>query len=214
MADWGRSDIASTRGSSSHTITPLYILTHYATTMTQPVTFTIRPATAADIPSITAIYGYHVLNGVATFETEPPSEDEMAKRQSELLALNMPYFVAESSSRVVGYAYAGKHKERVAYDNTVDDSIFLSHEFTGLGIGQALLDRLVAECVARGWRQMVSVIADPEGTGAGSAAIHRKRGFRTVGVLDKVGWKLGRWIDVGYYQCPLGVGAQEPPPRR
>lgn len=173
----------------------------------------IRPATAQDIPEILEIYTHHVLNGVATFEYEPPSEAEMASRQAKVLSAGMPYIIAVQEDKILGYAYAGKHHDRIGYAHSVDDSIWLSPGATGRGVGKALLHELIEQCTKGGWRQMISVIADPEGAGAASVSIHKKAGFRLVGVFDEVGWKKERWIDVAHLQRQLGSGSDEPPSR-
>ncbi|RSH80453.1 uncharacterized protein EHS24_009033 [Apiotrichum porosum] len=179
--------------------------------------FTIRAAAVEDLAAITAIYGHHVLAGVATFELEPPSVAEMTERYDKTRSFNMPYLVAvgrsvpDAPEEVAGYAYAGKYHQRIAYENTVEDSIFLSPKFTGRGLGPLLLTALIDECTSLGYRQMMSLIAEPAGAGAASAHIHKKMGFRTVGTLDKVGWKMNRWLDVGLFQRPLGPGSITPP---
>jgi len=105
--------------------------------------------------------------------------------------------------------YAGPYRTRVAYRNTVEDSVYLDPQFHRQGIGRALLDRLVAESEARGYRQMVAVIGDSGQ--ASSIALHRAAGFRMVGTLAAVGHKFGRWINTVLMQRPLGAGATTKP---
>ena len=109
--------------------------------MTQP---TIRPAIAADIPAITAIYRPAVLAGTASFEVEPPGEEEMLRRFRSLTEAGYPYFVAELDGRVAGYAYAGPYRSRPGYRFTVENSIYIAPDAQGKGIGRLLLDRLVS----------------------------------------------------------------------
>ncbi len=165
----------------------------------------IRPAVAADIPAITAIYGHAVQYGTATFEIDPPDAVEMAARFRGLVDGGFPYLAAEVEGVVRGYAYAGLYRTRVAYRHTVEDSVYLARDFHGRGIGRALLTKLVAEASDRGFRQMIAVIGDS--AQAASIALHRSAGFRMVGTFEAVGFKFGRWLDTVLMQRPLGAGA-------
>jgi L-amino acid N-acyltransferase YncA len=170
----------------------------------------IRPAIGADVPAITAIYGHAVTHGTATFEIDPPNEAEMGERFDALVAGGFPYLVGcTEDGRTVGYAYAGPYRTRFAYRHTLEDSIYLDPAFHRRGVGRALLDRLVAESEARGFRQMVAVIGD-SGQLA-SIALHRAAGFRMIGTFAAVGFKFGRWLDTVMMQRPLGEGAQTMP---
>ena len=171
--------------------------------------FPIRPATPADIGAIAAIYAEAVLNGTATFEVEPPSEAEMAGRMAALLAGGYPYFVAESDGAVLGYGYAGAYRPRPAYRATVEDSIYLTVEARGKGIGGALLAALIAESEVRGFRQMIAVIGDSGH--AASIRLHQAAGFALVGTFTDVGYKFGRWLDTVLMQRALGPGGAAPP---
>jgi L-amino acid N-acyltransferase YncA len=133
----------------------------------------------------------------------------MGERFAVLAAGGFPYLVAASDTGIAGYAYAGPYRTRVAYRNTVEDSVYLGPQFHRRGIGRALLDRLVSESEARGYRQMVAVIGDS--AQAGSIALHRAAGFRMVGTLAAVGHKFGRWIDTVLMQRALGPGATTQP---
>jgi len=166
----------------------------------------IRAATAADIPAITAIYTDAVRFGTASFEIDPPDAAEMGERFAVLAAGGFPYLVAATDTGIAGYA---PYRTRVAYRNTVEDSVYLGPQFHRRGIGRALLDRLVSESEARGYRQMVAVIGDS--AQAGSIALHRAAGFRMVGTLAAVGHKFGRWIDTVLMQRSLGPGATTQP---
>jgi L-amino acid N-acyltransferase YncA len=165
----------------------------------------IRPAAAADIPAIAAIYAHHVLHGSATFEEVPPDEAEMARRHAAVTGRGLPYIVAEEAGRVVGYAYAAPYRERSAYRFTLEDSIYLDPAALRRGIGRALLERVVADSTAWGARQMLAVIGDSGN--AGSVGLHRSFGFREVGVAEAVGLKFGRWLDTVTMQLALGEGA-------
>jgi L-amino acid N-acyltransferase YncA len=169
----------------------------------------IRPADPRDLAAITAIYDHAVRHGTASFETAPPDEREMARRYEVLRAGGYPYLVAEIGDAIAGYAYAGPYHARPGYRWTVEDSIYIAPQSQRRGIGRALLDRLIAEAEAGGFRQMIAVIGDS--ANAGSIELHRRAGFRMVGTFDNVGFKFGRWLDSVLMQRPLGVGATAKP---
>jgi L-amino acid N-acyltransferase YncA len=169
----------------------------------------LRPVEAGDVASIGRIYREAVLNGTASFEIDPPSDQEMARRMAALLDGGFPYVVATRGADLLGYAYAGPYRTRPAYRFTVEDSIYIDADVRGRGIGSALLARILAACEALGYRQMVAIIGD--GANEASVALHRRAGFRLTGILEAVGWKHGRWIDSVIMQRGLGRGAQHPP---
>ncbi len=169
----------------------------------------IRPATPADIAVITRIYAHAVEHGTASFETEPPTEAEMARRQQKLLKKDFPYLVAEIAGAVAGYAYAGPYRDRHAYDWCVEDSIYVAPEFHRKGIGHLLLTRLIAESEQRGFRQMLGVIGDSANTA--SVAVHAAAGFRLIGTFQSIGFKHGRWLDTVLMQRALGNADTTPP---
>jgi len=169
----------------------------------------VRAAAPSDIPAIARIYADAVIHGTATFEIEPPDQDEMTRRQQALLAKNLPYLVAEHAGAVAGYAYASAYHVRAAYRWSVEDSIYVAPDFQRRGIGRLLLTRLIAEAEAAGFRQMIGVIGDSANTG--SIALHAACGFRFLGTMQSVGFKHGRWVDVVLMQRPLGRGDLVPP---
>ena len=162
----------------------------------------IRPATAADLAAITAIYGHHVLHGTASFETEPPSLEEMARRHAEVVGHGLPFVVAELEGLVVGYAYAGPYRPRPAYRFTVEDSVYIQKDRRGKGIGRLLLDAVLRSCEQAGAKQMIAIIGDSQNTA--SIRLHANAGFEHVGVLRNVGLKFGRWLDTVIMQKSLG----------
>ena len=169
----------------------------------------IRPTLEADLPPITAIYQQAVREGTATFELEPPDLAEMTRRYRALLDGGYPYFVAELDGRIAGYAYASAYRPRPAYRFTVENSIYLDPAFHRRGIGLVLLQRLIAECEARGFRQMIAVIGDS--ANAGSVGVHTRCGFEMIGTHPNVGLKFGRWLDTVMMQRDLGAGARTGP---
>ncbi|MDE3122995.1 MAG: N-acetyltransferase [Paracoccaceae bacterium] len=169
----------------------------------------VRDAQPSDMAAVQAIYAHHVLHGIATFEEIPPSVEEMQSRRAAVLAAGLPYLVAEIGGQVLGYAYATAYRPRPAYRHTVEDSVYVAEGQGGRGIGAALLTALIARCEAGRWRQMVAVIGNSGN--AGSIALHRRLGFREVGTLTSVGFKLGRWVDTVLMQRALGPGDGTPP---
>jgi phosphinothricin acetyltransferase len=174
--------------------------------MTEP---TIRPATIADLPTITTIYEEAVLYGTATFELDPPNLIEMTRRFDTLTAGGFPYLVAAEGEAIAGYAYAGPYRPRPAYRYTVENSVYLAPDAQRRGTGFALLQGLLRESELRGYRQMIAVIGDS--ANAGSIAVHRKAGFAMIGTHPHVGFKFGRWLDTVMMQRALGEGANRLP---
>ena len=165
----------------------------------------IRPSRDDDVAAIAAIYGHHVLHGVASFEETPPPVAEVALRREAILGHGLPYLVAERAGRVAGYCYAGPFRPRVGYRFTLEDSIYIDPGQTGRGLGRSLLEGVLARCTDLGCRQMVAVIGGRETVA--SIRLHERLGFAHIGVLPAVGFKFGRWIDVVLMQRALGPGA-------
>lgn len=172
----------------------------------------IRPAAAADIAAITAIYEHAVRFGTATFEIEPPDEAEMARRFGELAGNGFPYLVAAHDGAIVGYAYAGPYRARPAYRFTVENSIYLAPAAQRRGLGTRLMGELVQASTARGFRQMIAVIGDS--ANAASIRLHRRAGFAPTGTFTAVGYKFGRWLDAVLMQRALGDGSASAPAER
>jgi L-amino acid N-acyltransferase YncA len=164
----------------------------------------IRPARAADLAAAADIYAFYVLNGLASFELEPPSVEEMARRHASITAATLPYLVAELDGRVAGYAYASAYRTRPAYRYTVEDSVYVHRDCGKRGVGGALLRELIARCAAAGARQMIAVIGDS--ANHPSIRLHEKHGFARVGLLPSVGYKFERWVDSVLMQRALGAG--------
>lgn len=161
---------------------------------------TFRPFEWRDIPAITAIYRPYVTDTVITFEYDPPSEATMAGRFAALVELGHPIIIAERGGEVVGYAYASYYRTRIAYRFTCEDSIYLRQDMVGQGLGSRLLDRLIEESRAFGFRQMIAVITAER---ANSIRLHEKAGFVHVGTQENTGFKFDRWIGVTYMQKAL-----------
>lgn len=165
----------------------------------------IRPALPDHIAGIAAIYEDAVRHGTASFELDPPDRAEMTRRYLALVEGGFPYFVAEDAAgHVLGYAYAGAFRPRIAYRWTLENSVYVAPTAHKRGVGRALMEALLPECETRGFRQMVAVIGDS--ANEGSIALHRACGFRHIGILPATGFKFGRWIDTVLMQRELGSG--------
>jgi L-amino acid N-acyltransferase YncA len=163
----------------------------------------VREAVDADLEAVRKIYSHYVWHGLATFEEEPPQVEELVARMRNIRLHGLPYLVASIDEHVVGYAYASPYRPRPAYRFTVEDSVYVEQGQHGKGIGTALLSGLISRCEEGSWRQMVAIIGDSGN--AGSIALHRRLGFRDVGTLKDVGFKLERWVDTVIMQRALGT---------
>ena len=169
----------------------------------------IRPSLDSDLPAITAIYTHHVLHGTGTFETTPPTEQDMASRRADVLSKGLPYLVIETDDGVSGFAYCNWFKPRPAYRFSAEDSIYLAPEATGRGLGKLLLTELMAQAERAGVRKLIAVIGDS--ANQGSIGVHQVCGFTHVGVLSACGWKFERWLDVVLMERFIGLGANTTP---
>ncbi len=169
----------------------------------------IRPSTSTDIPSITSIYAHHVLHGTGTFETGPPSEQDMAERRADVLSKGLPYLVIEDTTGVVGFAYCNWFKPRPAYRFSAEDSIYLAPSTRGRGLGKLLLVEMMAQAERCGVRKLIAVIGDS--ANQASVGVHRACGFNHVGLLANCGWKFDRWLDVVLMDKAIGSGSSTSP---
>lgn len=170
----------------------------------------VRDCREADLEAVRAIYTPEVLHGTASFELEPPDLIELTARWRVVRGAGLPYLVADLDDQIAGFAYAGRYRTRPGYRYTVEDSVYVAPWARRRGVGAGLLDALIARATATGARQMVAIIGDS--AHVASIALHRRAGFREVGVLENVGCKFGRWLDTVIMQRPLGEGADTPPP--
>ncbi|QDL55376.1 GNAT family N-acetyltransferase [Rhodoferax aquaticus] len=169
----------------------------------------IRPANDSDLPHITAIYGHHVLHGTGTFETSPPSQEDMQARRSDVLAKSLPYLVIEEGAEILGFAYCNWFKPRPAYRYSAEDSIYLAPAAAGRGLGKLLLTELITQAERAGVRKLIAVIGDS--ANVGSVGVHKACGFTPVGTLSNCGWKFERWLDVILMERSLGLGSSQSP---
>ena len=164
---------------------------------TRPEDIVIRAAVAGDSSAIAEIYNHYVAQTVITFEEEAVSAPEMVRRIEEAGSASLPWLVAERDGKVVGYAYATPWRARSAYRFSVEVTVYVDPDCPRMGIGRRLYDELLPKLKARGAHAAFGVIALPNDA---SVALHERFGFAKVAHLREVGWKFGRWIDVGYWQ--------------
>ena len=170
------------------------------------MTCLIRDSHAKDLAQVHSIYRFHVLHGLASFEEQPPSIEDIERRRGDVLDRGLPHLVAEAYDEIVGYAYAAPYRTRSAYRFTIEDSVYVDHRRARCGIGRVLLGELIGRCESGPWRQMIAVIGDSDNTP--SIALHQRLGFRRVGNLRAVGFKIGRWVDSVLMQRALAAGDQ------
>ena len=169
----------------------------------------IRLAGPGDAAAVAAIYAPYVTGASTSFEYAPPDEAEIAARIASTLAAT-PYLVYESAGEILGFAYASKHRERAAYQWSVDVSVYVDDRAHRRGVGRALYESLFALLRLQGYYAAHAGITLPN---PASVGLHEALGFRLVGVYRAVGFKRGAWHDVGWWQLPLRerTGTPDPP---
>ncbi len=171
---------------------------------------TVRLASIADGAACAAIYGPFVATTSISFELTPPTADEMAARIAKATE-RTPWLVAEVDGIVRGYAYGTRHRDRAAYDWTVESAVYVDGGFAGRGIGRAAMTALVDVLRLQGFHLVVAGITQPN---PASTALHVALGFERIGQFDAIGWKQGRWHGVEWYGLELGPRDQPPTPIR
>ncbi|MCI0650459.1 MAG: N-acetyltransferase family protein [Planctomycetes bacterium] len=169
--------------------------------------FELRFAAPADAAGIAAIYAPIVRDTPISFETEPPAPAEMERRLRDGIA-SFPWLVCARGGEIAGYAYAGEHRKRAAYRWSVEVSIYIAAARRRAGIGRALYAALLRGLAAQGYVNAYAGITLPN---PASVALHETLDFRPVGIYREVGYKDGRWHDVGWWQRALGARPAAPP---
>ena len=159
----------------------------------------IRVCVPADAARIAAIYNHYIERTIVTFEEQAVDAAEIERRIVATTA-RWPWLVAEHDGAMVGYAYASAWKSRSAYRFAVESTIYLDPAKFGRGLGTELYGALIAELRNRDVHCVIGGISLPN---AASVALHEKLGFRKIGEFSEVGWKLDRWVDVGYWELIL-----------
>ena len=162
---------------------------------------------ASDAAACAAIYAPFVADSAVSFEEEPPDADEM-RRRIERISAAYPWLVAESDGEVAGFAYGCPHRDRAAYRWAADVTVYVDEPYRRRGVGKALYGALLPLLHRQGLRIACAGITLPNDA---SVALHESCGFRPVGVYRRIGFKLGRWHDVGWWQLELDPAGDDPP---
>ena len=166
----------------------------------------IRIATAADALAVREIYAPIVESTATSFEVDVPPVSEMASRIGDRQPM-LPWIVSEEAGSIQGYAYAGRYSSRPAYDWLVETSVYVANPARGSGVGKSLYEALFNLLTLQGYRRVMAGIVLPN---PASVGLHESVGFSRIGVYRAMGWKLGAWHDVGWWQ--KGLGSLESPP--
>jgi len=166
----------------------------------------IRLATPEDAAAIAAIYAHYCETTVISFEEHAPTVEDMARRISTIAATR-PWIVLEDNGRVIGYAYASAHNERAAYRWSVSTAVYIDRNYHRRGVGRALYTTLFALLRALGYRQATAGVSLPN---PASVGLHTAFGFAPVGVYRHIGYKMGGWHDVGWYQAEIQPSSDHP----
>lgn len=162
---------------------------------------------SVDAERVADIYRPHVTELLTSFEEVPPSASEMAERMRTTLTWT-PWLVAEDENgRVIGYAYASRHRERAGYRWSVDISVYVDSEWHRRGVGRALYAELLPILRRQGFVNVYAGIAFPN---EGSVGLHESLGMTVLGVYEKVGYKFGEWLDVAWYGMRLNEPVEPP----
>lgn len=169
----------------------------------------IRTIQEADIPAISDIYKYHVLNGTGTFEIVPPTDFEMLSRYLDVKSKGLPFLVLEEQGSVKGFAYCNWFKPRPAYRFSAETSIYIAPDQIRKGYGHALLDELCQSAEQAGIRKLIAVIGDS--ANIGSIKLHQACNFSQTGIVKGCGWKFNTWLDIVIMEKTLGFGQTTSP---
>ena len=168
----------------------------------------IRLATGADAEGVLAIYAPIVRDTAISFELGPPTVEQMQERIAST-GDRLPWLVAEEAQQVIGYAYASRYRERAAYQWSIEVSAYVREDARRTGVARVLYKALLGILADLSYRTALAGIALPNDA---SVAFHESMGFTPVGIYQKVGYKLGSWHDVGWWQLPLGEYTNNPAP--
>ena len=161
----------------------------------------IRGVEISDAANITAIYNYYIRETIITFETEEIDTAEMENRIKKILEAGYPFIVHEENNKITGYAYVGKFRERSAYSESLETSIYLDINEKGRGIGRKLYKRLIELSQEAGVHVLIGVVSYPN---LASQRLHESVGFEKAGVIKEAGKKFGKYIDVEFWSYILG----------
>jgi phosphinothricin acetyltransferase len=169
-----------------------------------------RVAQPDDAAGIQAIYAPYCEASPISFEDVPPTVDQMAERICGILS-QYPWLVCEVDQAVAGYVYASKIRERAAYRWAVEVAVYVAAKHHRCGVATALYTSLFSVLRAQGYFKTYAGITLPN---PASVRLHESLGFRPVGVFKGIGYKLGKWHDVGWWQLDLQPEIANPPEPR
>jgi len=172
---------------------------------------TMRLVTGADAPRILEIYAPIVRETTISFEYEVPGEDEMRQRIHDKLGHGYPWLVMENDEMLLGYAYAGRWRDRAAYNWTVETTVYVNAAARRGGVGRELYGALFKLLRAQGFVQAVAGVTLPN---EGSVGLHQAVGFVSTGVTHHAGYKFGQWWDVGFFEMNIQPPPDSPAPTR
>jgi len=172
--------------------------------------WTLRRAEPSDAAGLVAIYAPFILDSHVSFELEVPSIEEFAQRVAATTG-QFPWLVAEDADGIAGYAYATSFRARPAYQWVAESSIYLAPRARGTGLARRLYGALLRALEWQGYCRVYGGVALPN---AASVAFHEALGFTPIGTFERVGYKFGRWHDVGFWVKELGSGGDPGPPPR
>ncbi len=167
----------------------------------------IRPATPSDAPAIADIYAPIVRDTAISFESDPPTEKEMADRIARTLESH-PWLVAEEDGAILGYAYASQFRARAAYRWTCEVTAYVGSQSRRGGVGRALYERLVSILRRQNYHTALAIITLPNDASVG---FHRSLGFEPAGTIREVGFKFAAWHDVATLRLALSDPTPSPP---
>lgn len=160
----------------------------------------IRDVTLDDARQIAEIYNYYIEHTIITFEYDKLSEEDMKNRIRKINSKGYPFIVCEEENKIVGYAYLSNWRERVAYDITLETSIYLNYNITGRGLGGNLYKELINRSRSINIHSLIGVISLPN---EASQRLHQGLGFQLIGNFKESGIKFNKLIDVEFWQLIL-----------
>lgn len=172
------------------------------------MTYNYRVAKNSDVKRILDIYTPYITDSLISFEIDVPSLEEFQARFKDIASF-YPFIVCESNNQIIGFAYAHQYMERAAYQWDAELSIYIDQSFHGTGIGQNLYLKLFELLKLQNIINVYGCVTSPNPK---SDALHKKLGFKTIGVFSKTGYKFGQWIDVTWYEKTIGSHSLNPEP--
>ena len=164
----------------------------------------VREASEADLPVLLTIYNEVILNTTAVYTYEPQTMEARAAWYMDKIAARYPVFVAEGDGRVVGFSSYGPFRAWPAYKYTIENSVYVSEDQRGKGIGRMLIKPLIDSARVQGFH---AVIAGIDASNAASIRLHASFGFQEVAHFKQVGYKFGRWLDLKFMELLLETPA-------